>query len=409
MDNVKMKIGEERNTSVIAFRILLAILWSQATFLSFITEVIERLPIIGGISDYLIPCAIVVSIILSIPVFLKRVKYRDLLFYIICAAVVFTTIVFFEKNAPYVKEQAARILLSAIPFYFVGIAYFHEDSKKDLFWCSLLGVAAVFAYQFYCLILGRELMADNMSTSYNILPSILYLIYYAFDKKKWGYWLLTCPGIILAFVFGTRGPILCIAVYILVEIIIRSLRKGSIGVAILMFGIIVGGSFLLIAGDSLVSFIKWLEELFESVGFSTRIFDMFLEGDIANSTGRDVISEKVIKAIWENPFLGYGLMGDRVITDTYVHNIALELWCSYGIIIGTVLLAIIIAIPLKALIISKAKPIFNIVLLFTCMMLVKLMLSGSYPVEPYFYMMLGLSIGAIRSAKAERKPSELKE
>ena len=50
---------------------------------------------------------------------------------------------------------------------------------------------------------------------------------------------------------------------------------------------------------------------------------------------------------------------------------------------------------------------FDIILLLTVMMFIKLMLSGSYPVEPYFYLMLGLGIGAIRRAKAESNMPEL--
>ena len=409
--NVNLKIGEVNEAGSLAFRILLIIIWLQETVLMFMSEFIENLPIIGWSSNYFTPCLLIIASVLSIPMFLRRVKYKDILFYLICVGVVFFTIAFYEKNSFYVKEQAIRILLSSVPLYFIGLSFSYESSKKDLLVASILGVLAMFAYQFYRLLLGRELLADSMGSSYAVLPSTLYLIYYAFDQKKFIYWLLAVPGIILAFVLGTRGPILCIAVYILAEFIIRSLRKGIMRVAILTLILIIGGALLLIAGDSLISFIRWVGELFESIGFSTRIFDMFLEGDIAHSNGRDVISENIINAIWERPFWGYGFMGDRVITDTYAHNIALELWCSYGIIAGTALLVTIIAIPLKALIVSKDQPIFHMILIFTCMMLVKLMLSGSYPVEPYFFMMLGLSIGAIRSAKAEAKvkPSELNE
>jgi len=398
MDNTKIKpnFRTAGNVSPIAFRILLIILWSQSTLLHFITAFIERLPIVGTISEFIIPCAIVVSAMLSIPIFLKNIRYKDVIFYAACVGIVFATMTFLEKNSSYVEENAVRILVSSVPFYFIGLSYSHEESKKDLFWVSLLGVAATFAYQIYSLMLGRTLISDNMHPAYIMLPSVLYLIYYAFDQMKIKYWLLSALGITLLFVFGTRGPILCIAIYILAEFVIRSIRKGSTGIIVLIFAIVTGAFLMFLMSDAFLSIIRWLSETFEAVGFGTRIFDMFLEGEISHSNGRDILHQKVIEAIWDKPFLGYGFMGDRVIIDTYVHNIALEFWCSYGLVIGTILLVTVFVIPTKALIVSKTKPVFHMILLLSCMMLVKMMLSVSYAIEPYFYLLLGVSISAIR-------------
>lgn len=127
-------------------------------------------------------------------------------------------------------------------------------------------------------------------------------------------------------------------------------------------------SLLLFCGDNLIKIIGWLSRLVENLGMSTRIFDLFLEGEIVNSTGRDRLAEKVITAILQEPIWGYGIMGDWVITgNIYVHNIFLEMWCQFGLILGTIILAVVIGLPLYVMFkYLRKKDVFLFMFMLFC-------------------------------------------
>ena len=170
---------------------------------------------------------------------------------------------------------------------------------------------------------------------------------------------------------------------------------------IVLFLIIISLIILLATTNLLFTIAQFFSDIFSKIGFSTRIFDLLIEGDIANSTGRDKIYGKVLDAIWQRPIFGHGLLGDRPIAGRYVHNIFLEIWCHFGVVGGSVILFFIFKIIVTALHRNRGHEIFPLLLLFTCLVFTKLMLSGSYTVEPFFFFLLGLSMNAIRRRRKE--------
>ena len=65
---------------------------------------------------------------------------------------------------------------------------------------------------------GRALPEENMSTAYKVLPSMLYLVYWAFRQRKLIHGLLVALSGLLVFLFGTRGPVVVFLVYLAVEL-----------------------------------------------------------------------------------------------------------------------------------------------------------------------------------------------
>lgn len=382
---------------LIAFRILLALLWTQYTVLDFVRVVISKVPYIGFLSDLFIPTCIVLALIVSLPWFVKNIRGIDVLFYIGLVVLVLVTMIAFPNNAEFISENWWTLLIASAGFYFVGLSYSHSTCSRDLFFCSLAGIGFVFLYQLYKLSNGVVLEEDNMYTAYNLLPSVMYLIYYATYKNKKKYWLIALASIGIMFIFGTRGPILCTIVFIVLYFLHKTIVSNNIKNYMLLIVLVIVLVIFIANEDLLLKIVNLISNIFGRLGFSTRIFDFFVAGDATLSLGRDYLREQVITAIINEPIKGYGFTGDQYLLGVYCHNLFFEIWCHFGVIVGSVILLGLFSLSIIALIRSADKrKIFYLALMLISMVYVKLMLSSSYTIEPYFYFMIGVFVGIKR-------------
>ncbi len=382
---------------LIAFRILLALLWTQYTVMTFVRAIVQRVPYFNVFADYVVPIAIVLALIVSVPWFVRNIRGSDVLFYLGLVVLVIFTILVFKNNAEVIGELWWRILISSGAFYFVGLAYSHKNCSRDLFWCSAASVSLVFVYQLFKIRSGEVLEEDNMYVAYNLLPSVMYLVYYASMKRRKKYWLIAAASALTMFVYGTRGPILCIIVYVAVYLLHRFSKTSNKRKFILVLVGLFILAFVLVYDDLFIKIASLISNIFERFGFSTRIFDFFVSGDVAVSKGRDFLTKQVLEAIAKNPFIGYGFTGDQYLLGVYCHNLIYEMWCHFGVILGSLILLGLATLTLVALIKSKSnKKIFFFVIMLISMVYVKLMLSNSYTLEPYFYFMIGVFVAVNR-------------
>lgn len=391
---------------LIAFRILLALLWTQYTVMTFVRAVVQRIPYVSVFADYVVPVAIVLALFAAIPWFIKNIRGVDVLLYLGLVILVIFTVVVFKNNAETIEEQWWRILISSAGFYFVGLSYSHKNCSRDLFWCSTASVLMVFVYQLFKIRSGVVLEEDNMYVAYNLLPSAMYLVYYASIKLRKKYWIVAIASALTMFVYGTRGPILCIIVYVALYLIHRFSKTTSKRKFILILIGLFALALVLVYDDLFIKIASVISNIFERFGFSTRIFDFYVSGDVAVSKGRDYLTNQVLEAIAKNPYIGYGFTGDQYLLGVYCHNLIYEMWCHFGVILGSLILLGLAAITLVALIKSRSnKKIFFFVVMLISMIYVKLMLSNSYTLEPYFYFMLGVFV-AVNRKFIKRRPKK---
>ncbi len=382
---------------LIAFRILLALLWTQYTVMTFARAIVQRIPFFNVFADYVVPVAILAALILSIPWFIKNIRGVDVLFYLGLVVLVIFTVVVFKNNAEVIKEHWWRMLISSGTFYFIGLAYSYKECSTDIFWCSLVSTASVFVYQIFKISSGEVLEEDNMYVAYNVLPSAMYLLYYASVKLRKKYWLIAIASALTMFVYGTRGPILCIIVYVALYLIHRFSKTTSKRKVLIILSVLCVLAFVLSYDDLFVKIASVISNIFERIGFSTRIFDFFISGDVAVSKGRDYLTNQVIEAISRNPIIGYGFAGDQYLLGVYCHSLVFEMWCHYGVVLGSLVLVSLAALTLVALVKSyNNKKIFLFVVMLASLVFVKLMISNSYTLEPYFYFMIGVFVAVNR-------------
>lgn len=381
----------------IPYRILLALLWTQYTILNLVSAVIERLPVIGVLSDLFVPACIIFAILASLPWFAKYIRGRDIMFYIGMVMLVLFTMIFYPRTTEYLQSDWWKILIMAAPFYLVGVSFSDKICSKDLFWCSVLGVISIFAYRIYLIGAGKAPENDDMDAAYKLLPSVMYLIYYAYNKRRKKYWAIAFASSLFMFVFGTRGPILCILIYVIALMMYGVMKERSVMKMIALTAIIILVVAVFSQEELFLNLSMKLSNLLERHGFSSRIFDYYLAGEAATSKGRELLADQAIEAISLKPVFGYGFTGDRYLLGIYVHNFILEIWLHFGIVFGSIILVSIIGAIIFSLVKTvKSRRTFTFVLMLVCMIFVKLLLSSTYTIEPYFYFMIGVLVCTIR-------------
>lgn len=399
MQDVLTKDKIKKGNMNIAFAILLSLIWTKDTIFSYVVEVIERLPLVGVFSEYVFDSTLIIAIVFSFPYLARKVKMQDVLIYLLGVFVVLCSLLLQPNTLPYFIEEFS-IIFPASLYLFFGIAFNLKEYKDLLFWLSFLGVCAVFLYQFYYMWTGRMLIDDNMGTAYAVLPSVAYLLYYAFLQKNLKYWVVAVVGIILSFLFGTRGVVLCVGVFLIIGLyftVFKNFNKNTKTVVIVTLVLMTA---LLLFTDLAIEIAKLLSSIFESFGFSTRIFDWFIEGNITADNGRNELTEAVFSAILQKPVFGYGVLGDRVILEgRYVHNIMLELWCDFGVILGSVCLLLMIALFCRFVVKTNILDEKLFILMLLSIVVPKLIVSGSYIREPWFFFLIGFGISTLRNNK----------
>lgn len=151
----------------------------------------------------------------------------------------------------------------------------------------------------------------------------------------------------------------------------------------------------------ILMFFQYILEIFN---ISSRNITKMLNNESSEIGFRALIYEQAKQYLNTNNYLPLGLFGDRYILRqiwpelVYVHSLTLELLMSFGPIITFFVIGYISIYILRGLFVKDLNK-KNASLLFCLVILPRLIVSGSFIVEGYFYLMLGV----LRSLKASKK------
>lgn len=245
------------------------------------------------------------------------------------------------------------------------------------------------------LIQGGELHYDDMTFSYTLCIMVCALIAKT-QKYDFYFILLACACM---FVAGTRGPILCTICAVLLSMLLNFKSKRTF--VYIVIGII---AIVLVQLNLIGIIVNGIGEYLTKFGITElRILDYFNEGNMLDSSGRDTLQGTVISAIMSRPFRGWGIGSDRMLLDgSYVHNIFLEVLCSFGLIFGGAFLCFLAIVSLRALF-SKNKSLSLIAFVFITSIVLKLVFSLSIINCREFSIFLGICLGGILKERKERK------
>lgn len=188
---------------------------------------------------------------------------------------------------------------------------------------------------------------SNMSWGYGVLMALCFIsIYLLKEKIRW----VIIPilvGLFGILIYGSRGTMIGFLLGICFLILTYNNGRMKMRNYISLFlGIGIGIFLLSDAGLRIIS------DLLRNMGVSSRFIDSLVDFSFNNfeetSNGRWVIWTTVINMIKNGPFYGYGVFGERNTVYAlgmkwgYSHNIFLELLVSFGWLIGSIIIIVLI-------------------------------------------------------------------
>lgn len=278
-------------------------------------------------------------------------------------------------------------LVICIPFLvLVSLVDDYTCLYRYLYKSSYVNTALLLPYLF----LTQGSIVYSMPASYQLLFCTLIHINDFFQKNsKWKG--LKCILIVveIAFIFvrGARGPLLCLAVFVILKLLTEfSSNKQA------LFFTIVGVIVCAVAFVHFDALLSGIGVLLNRFGLYSRTYEQFAADAILSDSGRNVLQSHAIELIRENPLWGYGVSADmKLIGGQYTHNIFLELVFDFGVIVGSVFFLVITAFVVETVFMQRGIE-KELRMLFIPMGYVMLFVSGTYLQSIYLFILLGIAL-----------------
>jgi O-antigen ligase len=247
--------------------------------------------------------------------------------------------------------------------------------------------------------------ANNASYSqyiaYEALPAVLIFIDATFESRRVVNGALAIVSAVLMLSAGARGPLVVVALFIIARIVLHI--RESPRAAIVTAG--VGAAATLLLAQFYSAILGALQPVLERSGLSTRVVVSLLNGTVFEDRARSELIDHTLNIINQHPFTGVGMSNERPIlarwmgapveTESlgwYPHNVFLELWAQFGVILGTLLLMLLLGAILRVLVGSVDLDRRALVLVFVGLGLLPLLFSASYLSWPPFFGLVGLCL-----------------
>lgn len=238
-------------------------------------------------------------------------------------------------------------------------------------------------------------LSYNMTIGYEGVISGLLFIWIYKSSNKIFYLIFSIVAIGISLVWGSRGCLLCYAIYLIIFILTQKPSRKILYMSLVIILLLI--VFIVIGIENVISlFLK----IFSILGFSSRNFSGFtsFSSFINNDSGRRIIWNYLLEKVWEKPIVGYGIRGDNTLlslytgtTTFYSHNIFLELVVSFGIPVGMLLVLFLFQLIYRS-IKRCPKELFGA---FICMIsynIGNLIVSNTFWFSTGFWIMIGMSI-----------------
>ncbi len=325
----------------------------------------------------------------ALPLVLRRKRRMFLLTYLVSALVFLLHYWVFPNNSVYLQTVV-------FPFFFTCLpAFLYAQSILDwqVFQIAIVRVSRlVFAAGLataVLVVLGKATVGPySMSFGYYLLlPAVVGLDRFL-DNPSIADCIVFTLSILQILAFGSRGPIMCIGLFLLLRLA-RSFGRLSRPQVVLHLVLTTSALLIMLVPDAPF---KLLEGVFSSLGVTSRSIRLFSAHELSLS-GRDRIYSKVLEQIANNPLMGIGLAGDRrVLGGTYAHNLVAEMVANYGIPLGSMFILFLLFLMIR-LWASKDTIAVRMCMVWTSIGIAPLFVSGSYLTDIPFWIATGFAVG----------------
>lgn len=228
-----------------------------------------------------------------------------------------------------------------------------------------------------------------MTTSYALLPIICSAFYLSRKKRQVLPLLLSVANMVLMIIYGARMPLFLAILYFLISSL-GLLSRGK-KLVFIIFVLFVGVLFGTIENNP---FLQNAMNTF-ATKYNSHIVKQFLQNQLFSSSGRNAISEIMVREI-HNMKGAYGLFGDRYFTTSYAHNIIYESILSFGWIGSAVFFSLLVALIVTAFYAGYKTGTMLIYTMIVVCFFCKFFVSSSFAIDWSFFYFIGLSLSFIR-------------
>ncbi len=387
--NIKMP---KLNLNIDFYYVFIIMIWAESILAQYVRAVVMRIPVINANNGYPVIYAIyILAFMIALPQLLRYQRGIKIIIPLIISFVYLITYLLFPQNTEQLNMNAFAFFVTVLPMMSLGFAWDIDKVIDPLYIVSLL---TVFFAILYSIFIGDSLVSSGtagagaMDFAYKLLPHVCLVGYYALKKTNIVNVALAVAGSVFLFSLGTRGAVLCLLVFFaLVCLFLLNGKKRIFFVSLASVSAV-----LLFTGNVLFDLLDFLEPIFKKFGLSLRIIEKIRDDVLFDSKGRDIIREKLLASLKDHEFWGYGLFGDRLVAGDYAHNLIIELMIDFGIVMGIAILVALLVLILRRLIKCHNTDQRAFILLLVCSTVVKMMLTGSYLTESYFFLLIGICL-----------------
>lgn len=399
-----IRLSKLKSITTTDFLVLSA--WVYGGLLYFVNIAINLVTGSQLLANLVMATYFVILIMLSFRQWGHKIRLVDVMALFILITIVLVSYLLNEKNQENIAARLPELFFQVIPFYAVGLIIKQEKRTFDILYCGSAAVVLInWLYVAVILGTGREMQEDNLFLAYSVLPHALMMLWYAMEKKRLRNVLLAVAGMIFLMSMGSRGPVVSSLVFIALYLMYSS--KGSFKKR--FFAVILPTAIVavIIISGAWEDILLWISDRIKALNLSTRVIDAILYDSAEGSNeARINIYTIMLEHIKQRPFTGYGIYGEWSMIDYTAHQMVLELWCHYGVIVGSILALSGLSTIARAFRknINSYSQVF--ILLMCAFGLVRGIYAGSY-LSDYIFLLLGFSVAALRLPKTKNTNNEV--
>lgn len=394
------------NHSEFFFILLVCMFWGNVTCYYGVVFISKMFGLSSEMQSFVIPLAYSILAVLSLGYWVRKIKPIDIILYILIICAYLSNYVFYPEN-----EEALDIYVFVFPSvllcYFIGLVMEIDKTQMLLYYISVVNLLCSSAYYFLFTqaddysggAIEMNENAHNMSAAYEILPSVIYIIWITFKNSSlksilsFHYWLsviFSFLGFFLIISMGTRGPLVCILFFVSMYLFFLSNNSHKFGTMVLLA--ILGLLIML----NLESILLYMVDLLSSLNMSSRIFQIMIENSfMENSSSEERISFMNIllnEMTTFYSFFGHGFAGSYRFIQSYPHNIIYEVFFSFGYVVGGLLIILFVYLIIKSFHFCKDSTSKSFLLLLLSCGFVHLLMSNTFLQDSYFFLLIGYCV-----------------
>lgn len=330
----------------------------------------------------------------ALPIVIKRSKIKLIGIYSLGVFVFLLHYLLFPENSFYMKGVIFPFFFMCLPALVYSMSIRNWNTLQNSMIKASLIVLIVGTVLGVLVLFGKATVGGySMSLSYYMLLPMIIILNELFDNYSLKTLIFSLIALAIILSLGSRGPILCVMVFVLLKIM-RPFTKLTYTKLLFFLTTFTATLFIVIYLDSILHYIN---DLLLNFGIRSRTIALFFREGV-HLSGRENIYPKIVEAIQDNPLLGIGIAGDRLITGGYAHNLFLEVLASFGIIVGSALLIALLYLIIKNLL-TKDKQKYNMIIIWVSLGFIPLIVSGSYLISMNFWLLTGLMIAGLVNSK----------